>query len=294
MKSLKDLIVTTLPNRPYCTNNLNKGLHIRAAETAAQAKYLQLNPPMQRFWLIFDIDCLAASNRWEAASLAAPNWIAVNPGNAHAHYGYLLQCPVVTGPNGRNRPLRYAAAVQAAYALRLIADPDYSGLIAKNPLHAAWRTWYLHDHAYVLEELAEWVELEWKASAELKEEGLGRNVRLFDSLRDWAYGMVLHYKGNGATSDIWLQAATVQAINLNRLFDTPLPDSEVRALVKSVAKWTWAEFNPERFSQIQRERANRRWTADGYVSAESTQPWVEMGIARRTYYYRKNHGLLSA
>lgn len=291
MKSLRDLIVTRLPYSPYCTDNLQKGLYIRAADTAAKAKYLQLNPPMQQYWLLFDIDWAGASAKWEDANLAPPNWITVNPKNAHAHYGYLLDVPIITGPKGRIEPIRYAAAVEAAYALKLHADPGYSGLIAKNPLHASWRTWYLHDHAYSLAELAEWAQLHANPTAELKAEG-GRNVRLFDSLREWAYGMVLHYKNNGVTSEMWKRAVAAQAAAMNRLFDNPLPESEVRALVKSVSKWTWLEFNQATFSEIQRKRALLRWTAEGNVPAERAQPWIEMGISRRTYYYRKNRGML--
>ena len=151
----------------------------------------------------------------------------------------------------------------------------------------------MHDHAYSLAELAEWAQLHATPPAELKAEG-GRNVRLFDSLREWAYGMVLHYKNNGVTSEMWKRAVAAQAAAMNRLFDTPLPESEVRALVKSVSKWTWLEFNQATFSEIQRKRALLRWTAEGNVSAERAKPWIEMGISRRTYYYRKNRGMLPA
>ena len=100
------------------------------------------------------------------------------------------------------------------------------------------------------------------------------------------------YKTAAASSEMWLRAVFQQAQGLNKKFENPLPDREVRALVKSVASWTWKKFNAAKFSEIQRERALRRWGMNGRGSAEKTQPWIELGISRRTYYYRKGRGEL--
>ncbi|MCK2128285.1 replication initiation protein, partial [Thauera aromatica] len=113
-----------------------------------------------------------------------------NPGRFNAHCGYLLEVPVITSPAGHEKPLRYAAAIENAYRLKLQADPGYAGLICKNPLHERWRNWFLHDHAYSLDELTEWVSLTKPARVTDKNVGLGRNITLFDTLRSWAYRMV--------------------------------------------------------------------------------------------------------
>ena len=292
MTPLFDLVTTRLPRRPYCTDNLARGLVIRSPAAAATMSHLQLNPAALRHWLLFDLDAPLAALAWERANLPPPNWIAVNPENSPAHCGYLLEVPVVTSPAGHDKPLRYAAAIENAYRLKLQADPGYVGLICKNPLHERWRTWFLHDHAYTLDELTEWVSLAKPARATDENVGLGRNVTLFDSLRSWAYRMVLIYKSANATPDIWYRALLHEAEGMNSRFPAPLAYPEVRCLVKSVAKWTWRVFTEHAFSKIQRARAQKRWSEAGGISVERAKPWEQLGISRRTYYYRKKAGLL--
>jgi hypothetical protein len=260
--------------------------------TALRMKHIQLNPPVLRHWLLFDIDQPAAALIWEKANLPPPNWIAVNRMNAHAHCGYLLAQPVVTSADGRDHPLRYAAAIESAFNIRLTADPSYSGLIAKNPLHPAWKTQHLHSHPYSLNELAEWVTLTKKPSPPLLCSGLLRNVSLFDSLRYWAYRTVLQFKKAGSFFDLWRAALLKEAEVMNLKFPAPLPANEVRSIAKSIAKWTWRQFNKEHFSEIQRSRAHRRWTANGNIPAACSKPWEALGISRSTYYTRKKSGLL--
>ena len=45
-----------LPYRPYCTDDLSTGLHVRPALTALEKRYVQYNPPSIINWLAFDID----------------------------------------------------------------------------------------------------------------------------------------------------------------------------------------------------------------------------------------------
>lgn len=292
MHTLSDLILPRLPCRPYCTDNPSQGLIIRGPDIATTKSHLQLNPAALRHWLLFDIDVPLAALAWERVNLPPPNWIAVNPDNAHAHCGYLLEVPVITGPGRHEKPLRYAAAIENAYRLKLRADPGYAGLICKNPLHERWRTSYLHDHAYSLDELTEWVSLTKPTHTIEENVGLGRNVVLFDTLRSWAYRMVLIYKSADATQDLWFRALLNEAEGFNGRFPTPLSYPEVRAVAKSVAKWTWRAFTQRAFSEIQRARAQKRWSKASANSTEQAKPWERLGISRRTYYYRKKAGLL--
>ena len=292
MKSLTDLIVPRLPHRPYCTNKLTHGVVIRPAAIACTKNYLQLNPAVLRHWLTFDLDFPMASIAWESVNLAPPNWIAVNTQNSHAHYGYLLETPVVMSASGRDKPLRYAAAIESAFRIKLHADPGYSGLLVKNPLNGAWLTLFLHANAYSLGELSEWVSLKKTKSSTIEETGLLRNVTLFETLREWSYRTVLAYKKEAASLDLWLHAVLREAESINRCFKPPLSVAEVRAVARSVAKWVWRMFHPELFSKIQQARAVRRWSKPQPPSIEKTKPWEEMGISRRTYYYRKKAGLL--
>lgn len=292
MSSLTDLIVDRLPRRPYCTDNLERGLIIRPASIAVEKSHLQLNPAYVRHWLVFDVDIPLAAIAWETANLPAPNWIAVNPVNTHAHYGYLLEVPVITAPAGRDKPLRYAAAIESAFRLGLKADPRYSGLVSKNPLHVQWKTWFIHDRAYSLEELADWVTLPKPSRLSEENVGLGRNVTLFDHLRTWAYSMVRTYKSADANQELWARALLHEAEGLNSRFVTPLAFPEVRAVAKSVAKWTWRRFTLEAFSTLQRSRAQKRWGQPRPASVERSAPWERLGVSRRTYYNRKKAGTL--
>ena len=292
MQSLPDLIAPRLPRRPYCTDNLKHGLVIRPPEVALGKNYVQLNPPILCHWLVFDIDEPMAALAWEKANVAPPNWITVNPENTRAHIGYLLEVPVMTAPEARDKPLRYAAAIEAAFRVALGADPCYRGLIAKNPLSPAWKTWFLHAEAYSLDYLAEWVTLSRTRTPMVVPTGLWRNVQLFDAIRQWAYGMVRVYQQVDAGLAQWFRAVLREAEVVNKRFETPLMLSEVRATAKSVAKWTWQHFSEASFSRIQQARARRRWAQVRESSQEQSQPWLALGISRRTYFYWKKAILL--
>src|SRR5690625_5523818 len=51
-----DEILTPLPYRPYCSDDLADGLRIRPLQTAKNRRYLQINPPTQQHYLVFDVD----------------------------------------------------------------------------------------------------------------------------------------------------------------------------------------------------------------------------------------------
>ena len=276
-----------LPRRPYCSDKLSSGLVIRPAATALRHRHIQPNPPLQVAWLVFDLDYPGAAFSWEKNNLPPPTVTVVNPKNGHAHVFYGLAAPVSMTDAARNAPIRYAAALQAAFVAKLAADAAYGGLVAKNPFHESWRALWIH-HLYDLRELAEYVELR-KQPRERQFTGLGRNCTLFDELRAWSYQWVREYKRNGASAEQWHGAILGQAERLNS-FTIPLPFSEVKATAKSVAKWTWRTFTESAFSAIQSARGKlggrpRTTTANG-------EPWSSLGLARATYYRYVQRGLL--
>ena len=276
-----------LPRRPYCSNDLSDGLVIRPAVTALQHRHLQPNAPLETAWLIFDLDNPGAASAWEKANLPPPTLSVSNPENGHAHLFYGLATPVGLSDAARDAPIRYAAAVQAAFLEKLCADTGYAGLIAKNPFHDAWRALWVQ-HLYDLGELAEYVELH-KRRVLHEALGLGRNCMLFDELRAWAYQWVREYKRNDANADLWHRAVLGQAEKLN-VFAVPLLFNEVKAVAKSIAKWTWRNFSDVGFSAIQSSRGKR-----GGRPATTTlhgEPWVEQGISRATYYRHLKGGML--
>jgi hypothetical protein len=78
-------------------------------------------------------------------------------------------------------------------------------------------------------------------------------------------------------------------MGINMQFPEALKLSEVRAIAKSVAKWTWRRFSEEQFAQIQAARGARRaaqmWS--GHVAAETAKPWSSEGVSRATWYRRR-------
>ncbi|MGN4153718.1 replication initiation protein [Burkholderia gladioli] len=284
---VRTIFTTRLPRRPYCSNDPASGLLVRPAATALQQRHIQSNAPLEVAWLVFDLDHAGAAFAWEQANLPPPTFTVVNPQNAHAHVFYGLLAPVCMSDAARSAPIRYAAAVQAAFIAKLRADPGYAGLIAKNPLHDAWRVLSV-PKLYDLGELAEYVDLP-KHLPKRIEVGLGRNCTLFDLLRRWAYQWAREYQRNGASSEQWQAAVLGQAQALND-FPVALTFGEVKATARSVARWTWSHFSDAAFSAIQSARGRR-----GGRPATTTQdgePWAARGISRATYYRRLKSGLL--
>jgi hypothetical protein len=236
-----------------------------------------------------DIDRPDAYFAHDDANLPPPNVIAINPENGHAHSAILLANPVARHSASRVEPLRFFAAVERGFARRLGADRRYTGLIAKNPLHPDWRVEWRREEPYTLPELADWL-FQPDIAPDIGPEathGAGRNCTIFEGLRRIAYREVRAFKRNG--SFYMFRARLEQlALDINIQFPEALGLVEVRAIAKSVAKWTWRNLSEEKLSALQRHRANIRW--NGHVSAEKTKPWEAHGISRRTWYRRKRRG----
>jgi hypothetical protein len=230
------LFTSTLPKKPYYTDDLFNGLSIAKAEIAKKAKYIQHNGPTHLYWMAFDIDRPGASIDWSDRGAPAPNLTVKNQANGHAHALYGLGTAVRTAPDGRAGPLRYAAAVENALCERLGADRGYAGLIVKNPLHRHWQVTEWHGEPYELGELADYLDLSTKKPKIIVEDyGLGRNCTLFEELRNWSYRAI---RQGWPAYRQWLDACLVRAQMINLQFRNPLALSEVRATATSVAKWT--------------------------------------------------------
>jgi hypothetical protein len=258
-----------LPRRPYCADDLAAGLRIRSLEQALKRPYIQANPPHLRVWSIFDVDRPGGALAWEDANLPPPAWAAVNRENAHAHLVWGLSAPVlVDSPDMRQAPMRYLCAIESAFREKLQADPGYSGLITKNPAHPLWRVLKGPQRGYELGELAEWVDLPKHAPKRKPEEvGLGRNVILFDWLRQYAYRQIRHYKGDVRNFVVWQSHLNAKALERNGDFMQPLMANEVWHIAKSVSKWTWRRFDlaasDARFSALQAHRGRQGGVASG-------------------------------
>ena len=252
-----------LPVKPYCCDDLKTGLKIRPLSTALKFRYIQLNHLVVNY-LTFDIDRPEAALAWEDANVATPNVVVINKENQYAHLIYLLESGVSKFENSSIKALRYLAAIETAYTLKLQADFGYAGLITKNPLNPFWTTWHIHDNLYDLAELADYVELEKVRTCTKPENqiGNGRNCYIFDGGRYWAYEAVRTFRHDKTYQD-FAKAVYSHLISLNSLFLNPLPLNEVISTAKSIAKWTW-----QHYKEVYRKFINRQ-TYKGRLSGQS-------------------------
>lgn len=259
--ALTALVQAHAPKRPYCGYEKNHTV-VRPRDVALGLRYLQMNPPSHCAWLVLDIDRGKAAFAWEFANLPPPTYCAVNPENEHAHLGYALSAPVCTSSAARLAPLRYLAAIEYAYMVKVKADLAYTAPTAKNPLHPSWIVWEpANAPVYELGYLAEFADLTTKRLPRVA--GLGRNCDLFDSLRYWAYGAVRKFWRPGG-EELWRAAVRLHAESLNT-FSVPLSSSEVAGIARSVARYVWRRNTPASFRETQAARGKRGGAVSGVV-----------------------------
>jgi len=199
--------------------------------------YIQGNQPCMIHYFFFDIDRPEAVMAWHDENLPMPYWTAQNPENGHAHICYKLEIPICISEYGSQKAIKFGAIVQAGMAKKLGADVNYSHLITKNPFHSNWRVEFWNEEAYTLEYLADWVDLPKKLTKKQEQLGLGRNCTLFDTVRKWAYEAIRAYRSSSYTN--WYAEVLKHAQNVNTAFPKPLPYSEIKATVKSIARFCW-------------------------------------------------------
>ncbi|WP_114447049.1 replication initiation protein, partial [Klebsiella pneumoniae] len=231
---------------------------------------------------------------WSDRNAPAPTLTITNPDNGHAHLLYALKTSIRTAPDGKIKPLRYAAAVENALRKKLEADAGYSGLICKNPNHGHWKIAVWQPELYTLDWLADFLDLNAANDKEIVADyGLGRNCTLFDRTRKWAYRAI---RQGWPEYDQWLQACYERASAYNLQFAAPLDDNEVNGIAKSIAKWTSIKITESSFkeyvekthtSDIQSLRGKKSKGGGRPFNPESLtskKPWLSMGISRSTYY----------
>lgn len=274
--ALAALVEAHAPRRPYCAHEKHFA-HIRPKVVALGERYIQLNPPAHQAWLLLDIDRRGAASAWEDACLPAPTYIAINRDNGHAHIGYAISSPVCTTDAARVAPIRYLAAIEHAYIAKAGADFAYSGPLAKNPLHPSWHLWEpANAPIYELGYLAEFVDLPTRLSS--RPAGLGRNCELFDGLRAWAYSAVREFWRPGGQQP-WYEAVRRQAESLNR-FTLPLSSSEVAGIARSVARYVWRRFSPEKFREAQAARGRRGAEATASLKRDRREQLILEAISQ--------------
>lgn len=240
--SAEQLYYDDLPYHPFVTNDFEQhGLFRVRRDKSLPFKTIQHNPDGLIRCLVFDIDKDQASHHWYDCDAPAPNWVIINPKNGHAHYVYMLDCPVPTTDAARLKPQKYAAAIERALSLLLEADINYVGLVSKNPLSEHWRVWKPRIEAYSLTELEEYVDLSTLPKLKKREhDGTSRHCILFDELRYWAYSRVANAREDMTLAQ-WIKTLLHKAEALNT-FNNQLSYNSLQHTAKSVGRWTWSHY----------------------------------------------------
>lgn len=296
--SIADIFLDTIPDRPRCSNDLQYGLQVRGKKKASEMRMIQPNSPMVKRWLTFDIDRDDAYFAFEQRDAPVPNFIAVNRGNGHAHYGYLLRQPVLCFDLARGKPQQYLQSLRSGLTKRLGADAGYSETVCKNPLHCDWETeWNIH-RPYELSELFDCLDksdLAVKSADEAQE--TGRNCAVFNAVRHVAYRNVLTFKRCLDGFDGFMDFVSSAAVQANATFPHPLELQELHRITKSISKWTWDKFSDSAFSEKQKYRSQlghlARWGSkkalipDMGMRQPGEKPWEQFGISRATWYRKQ-------
>ena len=235
---------------------------------------LELQPPHVYASIILDCDSLDGLDDapgkpwWGGNPTPTPSWMVVNtrpgtperrPGGIHAVYA--LEVPVARLSEAHRLPLAYLAHIADRLSHHLGADPGYTGLITRNPINPGPEcfTHWGRMFPYTLRELDTALPKGKLPSRRLT--GIGRNCDLFRSMVSevfrprWA--AILGAQG---WSEAWLDH--VRAQNASMFAPDTLPDSECRSIAKSCFRYWTLNYDPSRFSDIQRARMGSRWHND--------------------------------
>lgn len=293
-----------VPRWAYAANSPIKstGLKEMSREEALKFELIQPNAKNLFCYMCFDLDYGGAFFSARDENLPEPTWIAENRENGHAHLCYELAIPVSTSDKSRTQPQKYLDAIKRGFCRRLKADPKYTGLITKNPLHERWRTQWGNCAPYLLGDLADWlfphdlIFKKYDAQGDIE----SRNCALFDTLRDSAYRLTLDIKKRGGSRIHLRDRLLEQAHILNADFKPQLLISEMYSIVRSITKWAWREFSPSKFSEIQAERGRKGGLVSGQrrrleseAKAEEAVKIAETILAMKPYQINSSEGRLS-
>lgn len=272
-KSTKDYL-NTIPKKVLCSNELSDGTQICNSYLATALKYIQVNSPWEKHFLVFDVDRHDATIAAEEADLPAPTITTINPKNHHAHLLYQLHSPVITGPKGHHAPAQFYCDLDACFTFQLNADRGYNKVLTKTPGHDAWRTIYT-GVKYELNELRDYVTVDVsmaKAAAKTFRDGIvpdSRHISCFNLLRRWAYEQVDMYRQQSDLTGFFTAALEKAEDFCSGCIHTEiphkpvLPASQQISLAKSVTFWTWANYkgtsSDPAFRELQSKRAIKRW-----------------------------------
>ena len=243
-----------LPWHGHATDDLETGVRLYPTQELLKKSIVQTNPYNSVGWIIVDLDSPTSHLDWQDVNAPPPNIISINKGNGHAHLFYGLEKPVHKNDVSSFKALKYCAAVNIALTQYLGGDEGYAMHLSKNPTNEKWLNLFPRQGLYTLEELADWLPNLGKVKRKkLPDISLGRNVNLFEKLRMYAYSE----RRTATDYQQFYANIYTQAKIHNSSFITPLPNGEIRATAKSIAKWTWVHMNNKGFEEWGEQRRVR-------------------------------------
>ncbi len=269
-----DLFRQRLPSHGFGTDDLRQGVRFLPLSQLIERAIIQFNWKHSIGFLAYDLDSETALFDWYDNNNPPPNILVLNRSNGHAHYLYALERPIHNYSDAREKPLRYLAAIDVAMTAELHADPGYSKLLCKNPLSDEWIVTYPRHEVYDLDELASWVDLDAYRDRRKRLPGIGygRNCRLFETLRIWAYRA---RRQPYLSEELFHGRVLCHGLSINAGFTPPLPHNEVRSTAKSVSRWIWRRMSMSGFIEHQREMGKRSGRVRKAKSLELRQRIVE-------------------
>ena len=243
-----------LPEYGFGTDDIRCGLYRHPLAQLITKAIVQYNYRNSVKWLTYDDDDPMARFNWNDRNCPPPNILALNQTNGHGHLFYGLEIPVHKNETSSQKALRYLASIDIALTGALDADRGFAKLVAKNPLHDKWDVLFPRESLYDLDELASWLDLEkyQDKRKRLPSFGYGRNVNLFNAVREWAYRQ--RRKQSFLSEEMFRDTVRNHALAVNgQINEPPLTHSEVRSTAKSISQWTWRHLSPEGFAQWQRK-----------------------------------------
>lgn len=246
----------------YGTNNLYNGLQSMSIDEALKHTYIKANPNKYTSALVVDVDREDAerfvlSAAWDDEKIPEPNWVTTNLISTHAHVGYFLETPVATSEASRLHPMRFAANVQQRLREALDGDIGYHNNITRSPFSLGHTTRFVRNDPYDLKTLHESLPpIETSKFSRKSFVGLGRNVEIFENIRQVAYKDFKNFK---LYEDFYNHVLNMTCVHNEIMFATPLPFSEVHGIARSISKWVWRKFDAEALSKKQAHRVGLRW-----------------------------------
>lgn len=230
----------------------------RPARVAWRDPHIQINP---RGAIVVDLHDVDDPQRhaWGWAG-PQPSWTVWHAANGHMHVGYVLADPVRLYDGASLKAQAFYADVHQGLTRHIGGDLAYRGFLTRNPIapgDGCFTEWG-RQQAYTLGELRAAVpdDLMRQATRRRLDTPIGQNVTLFAWAIKEAHRprvarrLIADPAGHKAA---WWKAE-VEAYYF-MVFDAPHLDAwERRAIAKSSAKYSLAQFSESTFSAIQRRR----------------------------------------